>query len=140
LRPRSLGVIQALTEEHHDILRQLTRLFIEVESRKDTVETFARLRLELNRHFREEETILYRPLGAHLGKDSPIAEMIREHRSIQSALARVGASLKPHARRRTYFDDLRPMLDSLDKLVHAHVNKEERVLFWLAVTLWQGRM
>jgi len=85
----------------------------------------------MRRHFGEEEAVLYKPLGLVLGKDGPTGEMIGEHRSIQSTLEKVGASLKS---RRTNSHDLRPMLDSLDRLVRGHMDKEERVLFWLATT------
>ena len=132
MRPRPPGGIRALTEEHRYILSHLRCLIIEAGmkgSEEDALETFERLRSGLRGHFGEEEAVLYMPLGLVLGKDSPIGEMIGEHRSIQSTLEKVGASLKS---RRAYSNDLRPMLDSLERLVRGHIDKEERVLFWLA--------
>jgi hemerythrin-like domain-containing protein len=124
--------------EHLEILRLLRSLLMEVGeagSKKDAAARLARLRSRVNRHFREEETILYRPLGAVLGRASPIGALIGEHRSIQSALEKVEASLTSRKARRTHPSDLRPLLGSLDNFVRAHIAREEKVLFWLAATM-----
>ena len=127
--------IEALAEEHYDILRRVNRLSKEARtggSRRTTAELFSELESKLKGHFVEEENTLYRPLETVLGEDGPIMDMIEEHRMIQRSLVRAGAILWARTGHQTHPSELQRVCDSLDELIRSHIDKEEAVLFWLA--------
>ncbi len=83
----------------------------------------------LKTHFAHEETALYGPLDAKLKGSSPTRELVKDHQSIQEAFDRLAdaclVSGAPSA-------DQRDQLSSLRSLLNRHLEKEEKVVFWLA--------
>lgn len=71
-------------------------------------------------HFAAEEEVLFPAMERHLGKLAVIAELLQEHRRIESLVASLGQS-EPNMQTET--------LRAFGELLHDHIRKEERVLF-----------
>ena len=83
----------------------------------------------LKTHFAHEEMTLYKPLDARLRGSSPTGELIEDHQSIRRAFDRLeGVCLDGEA---PSADRVR-RLSSLRSLLNRHLEKEEKVVFWLA--------
>jgi len=126
-----------LREEHEEILRQLGL----VQASLTDPLPYSKRRLRglidglgslLEAHFIDEESILYRPLKQRLGKHSPTGEMMREHRSIHRAFEKLRSGSTEYERGRSRTGDMQLSLDSLQREISGHLEKEEKVLFWLA--------
>ena len=83
-------------------------------------------------HLYEEETGVYRQLRRRLGRDNPIDQMAREHKLIRRTFDSLLSLSSEYEADPSRIVDVRSCLDSLQREVGAHFEKEETVLFWLA--------
>jgi hemerythrin-like domain-containing protein len=132
-----LDRLKPLREEHKVIVRQLglVRASIKDSSPSSTKRLRGLIddlgsRLEI--HFIDEEKLLYKPLKQRLRKDSPTDEMLEEHKSIHRTFERLRSGSTQYEADRSRIGDLQLCLDSLQKELRGHLEKEEKVLFWLA--------
>ena len=102
------------------------------KSRGKPAESIDRLKSMVERHILNEEATLYEPLRLKFGRGGPIDTMTREHRSIRQSLGRLLSALDAYSAGRTRIADLQSSLNSLQKEIGEHIEKEEKVLFWLA--------
>jgi len=126
-----------LREEHERILRQLGSVQAGIKDHSPSSNRRLQglidgLGSRLEAHFADEERTLYKPLKQRLGKDSPISEMVREHRSIRRTFEKLRSASNEYEAHRSRIGDLRLSLDSLQREINGHIEKEEKVLFWLA--------
>lgn len=126
-----------LREEHEGIVRQLGLVRAGVKDSSPSSKRRLRglidvLGSRLEAHFIDEERILYKPLKQRLGKDSPTSEMMREHRSIHRTFEEVRSGSTEYEGDGSRIGDLQLSLESLQREIGGHLEKEEKVLFWLA--------
>lgn len=126
--------VTLLRDEHRAIVRRVAAVGRQVGASPpappgDLRESISGLGLLLKTHFAHEEAAVFRPLDARLRGRSPIGELVDDHRSIREALDRLAgvclaAGVTP-AEKRDRFSSFRSLLDQ-------HLEKEEKVVFWLA--------
>ncbi len=126
-----------LREEHKGIVRQLG--LVRASIKDSSPSSTERLRglidglgSRLETHFIDEERILYKPLKQRLGKDSPTDEMMHDHKSIHRTFERLRSGSTEYDADSSRIGDLQLCFDSLQKELGGHLEKEEKVLFWLA--------
>jgi len=87
---------------------------------------------ELAFHFRREEEGLLPLLEEKIGRDGPVANMLQEHREIREVVEQLRrlASRLPH--NGTLAPEADRAVGSLVKLLQAHIDKEDAVLFPVA--------
>jgi len=118
-------------------MRQLERVRNEMlvsprRSRGKPGESIGLLKSIVETHLLNEESTLYEPLRLRLGRNGPIDAMTREHRSIRQALGRLLSASDEYGAGRTRIGDLQFCFNSFRKEIGEHIEKEEKVLFWLA--------
>jgi iron-sulfur cluster repair protein YtfE (RIC family) len=91
-----------------------------------------RLRTLVEAHFAEEEETLYAALKMRLRRDSPVEEMTKEHEAIRRTLMKLVSASGGYAAGHGQTAEVGRCLSSLEEELEAHVQKEEKVLFWLA--------
>ena len=129
--------ITPLVNEHKNIMNQLDRVRNAMmvsprQSRGKPGESIDVLRSMVEAHLLNEEAAIYEPLRLRLGRNGPIDTMTREHRSIRQGLGRLLSASDEYGTGRTRIGDLQSCFDSLQKEIGQHMEKEERILFWLA--------
>ena len=102
------------------------------QSRGKPGESIRVLKGMVEAHLMNEEATLYDPLRLRLGRDGPIETMTREHRTIRQALARLLSVLGEYSAGRTRIGVLQSCFNSFQEEIGEHIEKEEKVLFWLA--------
>jgi hemerythrin-like domain-containing protein len=130
-------LITPLVEEHQGIADQLKLLrglanASRPPSRRRLRNLLICLELQLRRHFDDEEQNLYRPLNVKLKSGSPTSEMTREHRSLSRSLDLLLRAFSDYETDRGKLGEFRLRINLLQSEMDAHVEKEEKVLFWLA--------
>jgi iron-sulfur cluster repair protein YtfE (RIC family) len=114
------------------MIRQLKLATNKGGLRGKTSEVFLNLKSRVEKHFREEEAMLYRPLDLKMRLDSPTGDMMNDHRVIREKLDELGTWLEFHGKVYPQDLELESSLESLELLIQKHITKEEKVLFWLA--------
>jgi hemerythrin-like domain-containing protein len=124
--------VTPLKKEHAEIRHQLELVWTIMASSSNSR---GRLRHAVNRlaaltetHFTEEETSLYEPLRSKMRSAGPVDSMGQEHRSILRDFRRLSASIRNQAQIR----ELRYSFILLETEIDKHIEREEKVLFWLA--------
>jgi hemerythrin-like domain-containing protein len=127
--------IATLREEHRSITRQL-KLLRTITSRPSSTDRLRELvnilESQLRTHFNHEERGLYKPLGRKLGRDSPVSQMRLEHRSIRRTFEAFRRSSTECGAGQSRSGELQRCFEALQEQVNGHLEKEEKVLFWLA--------
>lgn len=127
------GWVALLRREHRGIVRQIGAVGRAVDaggprSGRRLSESITELGSRLEAHFSHEEAAIYRQLESTLKEDSPTQELFRDHRTIQGAFRRLGEMGAEGAPA----EELKAQLASLRGALTGHIEKEERVVFWLA--------
>jgi hemerythrin-like domain-containing protein len=122
-----------LREEHRGIVQQLRLVRRSLEAsrpgpQEKLHESISELGSRLEAHFDHEERTLYGLLDSRLKRSSPTSELVKEHRVIQGALR----TLQTMGAERAPAVQLEGQLSSLRSALNRHLEKEEKVVFWLA--------
>ncbi len=129
--------ITPLKNDHKEIARQLDILRKAMAqsprpSSRELGRAARRLASLIQRHLENEESTVYKPLSLTMGRHSPTDMMAREHRSIRQGLARLASALGEQEVNDARIEESRSRLASLQEQISAHMETEEKVLFWLA--------
>jgi hemerythrin-like domain-containing protein len=125
-------------KNQHDAVRhrlELMRNSIERTPRpppRALARSVERLESLVEAHMVDEESSLYEPMKRRLGRDNPIDEMAREHRSIRQGLSQLHSVSVEYSDDPSRIGDVKSHLKSLEEKIGEHMNREEGVLFWLA--------
>jgi len=128
--------IALLREEHRAIVRDLgsvQRLLHEKKQhpqrRRESIDVLgARLRV----HFAHEEETVYKPLNSVLKGRTPTKELMQDHRSIRQAFERLSRLSASRGNGQASLSDLTDLFQFLQSALGKHLEKEEKVVFWLA--------
>jgi len=127
--------LATLKEEHRSISRQL-KLLRTITSGPSSTERLRELvnilESQLRTHFNHEERGLYKSLSKRLGRHSPIGQMRLEHTSIRRTFEAFRRSSIEYGAGQSRSGELKRCFEALQEQVVGHVEKEEKVLFWLA--------
>jgi hemerythrin-like domain-containing protein len=128
--------VMALRKEHKGIVHRLAIVEKCIDApgfnERKFRESMATLGVQLREHFTHEERAVYGPLNSRLKRSSPTRELIEDHSSIWKAFDKLseaklaqGAGVAPST-------ELKDRLSSLQLTLRRHLEKEEKVVFWLA--------
>ncbi len=129
-----------LRHEHQLINHQLNQLIEQISNLpKGKATSVAEVRKSiltlgpmLKSHFDNEEKGLYESLEASLGKDSPTEGLVGEHRAIYREFKQLVDILAKYEDEPTFLRHLKTSVNLLQKMMNEHIEKEEKVVFWIA--------
>ena len=128
--------VGVLREEHRQIVRRLGQIEKSLEGHGNMDQKLRRsvadLGAQLRAHFAHEESVVYRPLKSTLGEDSPTEELMEDHHTIWTAFTSFREMSSGKGDGEVPGESLRGTMALLRSTLNRHLEKEEKVVFWLA--------
>jgi hemerythrin-like domain-containing protein len=130
------GDVTALRDEHKGIVHRLAIIERCVNApgfnERRFRESVATLGVQLRVHFRHEEKAVYEPLNSKLKGSSPTRELVQDHSYIWKAFNKLSEADLALSAGEDSSAQLKGRISSLRLTLRKHLEKEEKVVYWLA--------
>ena len=123
--------LAVMRNEHRGIVRQVGLVARSLRASRPNMgrlhDSISELSSRLETHFAHEEGTIYRPLDSRLERNSPTAELVRDHRAIRGEMKMLAMTCAEGSSA----GELKDRFSALRSVLDRHLGKEEKVVFWL---------